>query len=169
MTDLKNEITKSSIESSNLPSTWALLFFASLFVFVAHLVYQISAPELIKEKSIEDYIAAKKEEYSKNPNEKALEYSQNYIEHFNYPWIEVADKPDHDMLQERREYEDKVRRWELDVIEAGSQSLYLYQSERNLPAIIGSGLAYIIGISMILWVVVEQSWSVAVATGWVSG
>lgn len=164
---LKDEITNSSIKNNLLPDTLAFLFFASLFIFVAHLLYQAFAPELIKERNTDDYIRTKKEEYSQNPTERSLEIAQSRIKFLKY-MRGVRDKPRSENFDHNKDYEENLKRWELEVIETAAQLLYIHEAERNLIAIFFSGFLYLIGIILILVVINEQSWSVAKAAGWVS-
>ncbi len=166
--EIKKNIVEASIKRNTLPSTWAFLFFASLFVFIAHLIYQIFVPELIKEKSIDDYISSKKEEYSKNPNQKALDYAKAMVNHTPLPWIqELPAEPDQNTMNSTL-YKEKMKRWELDIIESGSQSRYLIEAKRNPIAIIISGFLYLVGVIIILGVIIQQSLSVASAAGWIT-
>lgn len=165
--EIKKNILESSIKRNNLPSTWAFLFFSSLFIFIAHLIYQIFVPELIKEKNIDDYISFKKEEYAKNPSRKDLEYAIEAVYSFQDFEGQIPEKPT-TLGKKTGEYQEENKRWELDMINLGSQARYLSAAERNPGAIFTSGFFYSTGVIMILWVIIEQSISVAKATGWLS-
>ena len=166
--EVKNDIAKSSIKSDVLPQTWALLFFAALFIFIAHLVYQLYAPNLIREKDIDDYVISKKEEYAKHPTERSLEFSKNMIKQFPTSQITLPPKPSKTTYAIDKDYDDKVKKWELNIIEAGFQSHYLFRAQENKTAVIISGVFYLLGVILILLVIIEQSISVAKSTGWLT-
>jgi len=51
-----NKTHNAELLPANMPSQWALVFFAAAAVGLGHLVYQLGAPQLIKEKSREDVV-----------------------------------------------------------------------------------------------------------------
>lgn len=67
------------LEKSDLPWTWAATFFASLLAVLAHLLYQMSCPEIIRRFTFDEYIKDKKEDYSKHPSESTLELAKDAL------------------------------------------------------------------------------------------
>jgi hypothetical protein len=68
-----------TIEEPSLPWTWAAAFFASLFAVIAHLIYQLSSPEILRRFTLDEFVKDQKEDYSKHPSEASLEKAQNYL------------------------------------------------------------------------------------------
>lgn len=74
-----NDFIPKTIEEPSLPWTWAAAFFASLFAVIAHLIYQLSSPEIIRRFTLDEFVKDQKEDYSKHPSEASLEKAQNYL------------------------------------------------------------------------------------------
>jgi hypothetical protein len=57
---------KRAIETPRMPAALAIGFIAALVVVLAHLVYQMSAPPTVRRTTLNEYIAEKKDDYSKH-------------------------------------------------------------------------------------------------------
>jgi len=73
-----NDYTPRTIEQTNLPWTWAIAFFAALLVVVAQTWYQLRAPEIVREQSLERFVLDRKDDFSEHPTEVALERAEEY-------------------------------------------------------------------------------------------
>jgi len=58
--------------------------------------------------------------------------------------------------------------WELDVVEQGARAEYRFQAGRKPVAAWTSGILYYIGMSLVLYIVVDQTMSVMRVAGWIS-
>ncbi len=73
-----NDFLPKTIKEPSLPWTWAAAFFASLLAVIAHLLYQLSAPEILRRFTLDDFVKDKKEDFSKHPTEDALTRAREY-------------------------------------------------------------------------------------------
>lgn len=163
--ELENEITTASIERNTLPPTWAFLFFSSLLIAVAHLIYQLYAPELIQKISLDDFITNKKETYFKNPTQNDVRAGERFVKDFkSYGRGSIKNRFFDELEAVSKESE---RDYNAFAVEIGAYCQYSLQSQKNLLAILGSGIFYLAGICLIVWVVTDQSLSVAEAAGWI--
>jgi len=157
---LRELLVQSYVEDSSLPQSWAFLFFASLSIFLAHLLYQSFAPPLVREVGIDDYVAKRKSEYSKNPTPRVLQEALSALRH-----SKTVSNED-PALSDTAKIIPSPERWELDTIEAGSRHYYNSKAEANPTAITVAASLYFVGIVLILVVIVEQSFYVGEAAGW---
>lgn len=74
-----NDFIPKVIEEPSLPWTWAAAFFASLFAVIAHLIYQLFSPEIIRGFTLDEFVKDKKEDYSKHPSEASLRNARSYL------------------------------------------------------------------------------------------
>jgi hypothetical protein len=74
-----NDFLPKTIEKSSLPWTWAAAFFASLFAVIAHLIYQLASPDILRNFTFEEFVKDKKEDYSSHPSEESLKRAQSYL------------------------------------------------------------------------------------------
>jgi hypothetical protein len=68
-----NDFLPRTLDSPNLPKSWAIAFFASLFAAIAHLIYQLTTPENFRKYTLSEFIQIKKEAYSRHPSDYAFE------------------------------------------------------------------------------------------------
>jgi len=68
----KNEHSERTLKDPKLPWSFAAAFFAALFCVLAHLMYQLSAPDVIKAKTLEEFVSDRKADYSKHPSDDAF-------------------------------------------------------------------------------------------------
>ena len=54
-----NDYTKEILYSPMLPRSFAAIFFASLFAVIAHLIYQLFAPEEIRRYNLDQFVRVK--------------------------------------------------------------------------------------------------------------
>lgn len=76
----KSDYASKSIESPRMPRTFAAAFFAALAAVMAHTLYQMSAPEPVRKMTLDQFIAARKDDYFKHPTPTALEAARVTIE-----------------------------------------------------------------------------------------
>ena len=74
-----NDFIPRTLDEPLLPWTWAAAFFASLFAVIAHLIYQLTAPEILRKFTLDEFEKWRKEDYSKHPSEDALKRAENYL------------------------------------------------------------------------------------------
>lgn len=53
---VKKSVENQSIKTKSLPSVWALSFLASLLAVIAQVIYQLSAPSIVRNSSMREYI-----------------------------------------------------------------------------------------------------------------
>ena len=160
---IKDNIANASIKNDFLPTTWALLFFASISIFIAHLIYQSSVPTLINEKEIDDFVLFKKEEYSKHPSERTLDFCTQCANILKFPL------PKERLLTSTGDKREKeLMKRNVQIVDIGFKAHYLLRNQHKPIAIGISGGLYITGMLMILYVILEQSIAVSKATGWLT-
>lgn len=71
------------IENPSLPSIWALGFLVSLCIFIAHTLYQMFAPDLVRAINIDNFKVKKRNEYANNPSIRFIQQATEYIS--DYP------------------------------------------------------------------------------------
>jgi len=76
----KTDYASKSIESPRMPRTFAAAFFAALAAVIAHTLYQMRAPEPVRKMTLDQFIAAKKDDYSRHPTPTALEAAQAIVD-----------------------------------------------------------------------------------------
>lgn len=74
-----DDYARRSLESPLFPWSFAAAFFAALFVISGHLIYQLLAPETVRRMPWDDFVVARKEEYSKHPSQDALTRAREYV------------------------------------------------------------------------------------------
>lgn len=74
-----NDFMPRTLDEPLLPWTWAAAFFASLFAVLAHLIYQLSAPEILRRYDLDGFVKLRKEDYSNHPSEEAINRAQEYL------------------------------------------------------------------------------------------
>jgi hypothetical protein len=77
--DYTSDFLPKVLEEPSLPWTWAATFFASLLAVLAHLLYQMSCPDIIRRFTFDEYIKDRKEDYSKHPSESTLELAKDVL------------------------------------------------------------------------------------------
>jgi hypothetical protein len=68
-----------TIKTPRLPWSLGAAFFAALFVVVGHFVYQIAAPEPIRQTSWDEFILNRKDDYAKHPSDAALDRANQFL------------------------------------------------------------------------------------------
>ena len=157
---LRDVLKLSLVENSNLPRSWAILFFASLSISIGHFIYQLFTPQLVRDFGIDEYSAQRKSDYTNNPTTGSLQAALSVLrEHGD-------SEHDDSSLTETGTGIPSSEQWELDIIEAGAQLNYRRKSQASPSAIVSSALFYLTGIVLVLLVVVEQSVAVGAAADW---
>ena len=104
------DLDEKTIESKDLPVSWAIAFFASLSVVVGRCIFQIFCPETIKAQSADEYANAEAESYSKAPSDEVLTQALNGLPNYADPEHEfTVDPEDEDQRIERRLILDEYR------------------------------------------------------------
>lgn len=73
------DFERRALESPNLPEVFASTFFAALFVAVAHLIYQLGAPENVRSFTLGEFIKYRKRDYLDNKSSISLERARRYL------------------------------------------------------------------------------------------
>lgn len=150
------------INSTKMPIVWAIAFFASLAVLIAHLVYQSQAPELIRRVTIREHMRNEVREFSDSPSEGHLNRARKNLRYAGAFIDSEIEGAINDNLPESNS--DKEKRQELTVIEQGAYGEYLRAAYQNRLGAATSGIFYIIGIVLIIWIIIQQSLKVIAAT-----
>lgn len=77
--DFTEDFIPKTIEEPKLPWTWGAAFFAALFSVIAHLFYQLRAPEILKKFTNDEFVKYRKEDYAAHASEEALERAKQYL------------------------------------------------------------------------------------------
>jgi hypothetical protein len=152
---LKHQTTLSPF----LPSSWALAFFAALAITFGHMTYQAGVPEIVRQHSLDEFIRSAIRDYRETPTDRALENALNQItntqkESFSIPSL--------------TEDVDQRLRKELDIIGAAARVTYKEASRLNIHLIIPALILYSFGLSIIVYIIVQQSLAVSEAAGWIT-
>jgi hypothetical protein len=65
---------------TQLPWSLATLFFAALLIVIAHFIYQVAVPDLIKDATWDEFIAKRMEEFAKYKHEAAKASARKFLE-----------------------------------------------------------------------------------------
>jgi hypothetical protein len=68
-----------TIESIQVPRPFAAAFMAALAVVIAHMLYQMFAPETLQRMTLDEYVAYKKDDYSKHRSPDSIEEAKYYL------------------------------------------------------------------------------------------
>ena len=162
---LLSDYSLKTIEQNTLPSVWALAFVASLIVILAHMFYQMWAPDLIRNTKIEEYALSRRNLHAENPSDGTVKRAIWYMEE-NDKFREsslLVQRPPPDTKET-----NLITRWELDVVEKGAIAEYLVIASRNKPGAWITGILYSTGIIIVLYIAYNQTYAVFRAAGWVS-
>ncbi len=151
-----------TIEKKNLPNIWVIVFLAALSIFIAQLVYQSNAPSAIRRDGFDDFIINRKSDYASNPNNSGIDRSMYFIELYREDLLEKLNKE-----KSTKTTPDELKKWELDVIEAGATGEYLLSSQQKIGFAWLSGFFYYVGILLLIIIIFKQTISVLMAAGWI--
>lgn len=93
------------LQASHLPTSLALLFFASLAVLLGRTIFQLRCPDTVREFQLDDYVRERKREYSESPSLRSVTQAMDYLDQLS---IEA------DLIAEEREVE---RATDLEMID----------------------------------------------------
>jgi hypothetical protein len=68
-----------TIESVRIPRPFAAAFMAALAVVIAHMLYQMFAPQTLQRMTLDQYVAHKKDDYSKHRSPDSIEEAKYYL------------------------------------------------------------------------------------------
>jgi hypothetical protein len=159
--DLLSDYSMKTIERVALPAVWAWAFLASLTVFLAHMLYQMWAPHLVRQSGLWQYALEQRNLYAENPSDGSLRRAEQYLKESSR-LDRVGLRPSENTTP------DVQRRWELDVVEEGAFAEYLFVAKRNIVRAWIVAFLYAIGILIILYIAGNQTLSVLRAAGWIS-
>jgi hypothetical protein len=123
----KSDYASKAIESPRMPRTFAAAFLAALAAVMAHTLYQMGAPEPVRKMTLDQFVAAKKDDYSRHPTPIALETAQATLD---------AKLPGHDHFFRQRRLRDKILETSDDEAVARSLSV---SEEVELQSLLGRG------------------------------
>jgi hypothetical protein len=133
-----------TIERVALPAVWAWAFLASLAVFLAHMLYQMWAPHLVRQSGLRQYALEQRNLYAENPSDGSLGRAEQYLKESSR-LDRVGPRPPANTTP------DVQRRWELDVVEEGAFAEYLFVAKRNIVRAWIVAFLYAIGILISRW------------------
>lgn len=74
----KSDFSERTLKDPKLPWSFAAAFFAALFAVLAHLVYQLFAPDVIKATTLDEFVSNRKDQYAKHPSQDALQRAEEF-------------------------------------------------------------------------------------------
>lgn len=174
---------------ADMPTVWAYAFFAALFAAAGHLVYQIWAPELVKETTAEKFATEMATGFSTEPIDsddrltRAIASLREYaklvpllrnanlvIRHGRVVWIPSRLEhfreipPDYAPDDDEGTPNHSLMRM---AVEEGALAEYAIQARQQRVAA-GFAIAfYAMAVLLICRIVAGQAWSVSRAVGWV--
>lgn len=157
---LIEDTSKLSITSTNLPDVWVYAFLASLAVFIAHIIYEWHAPEIVRKLPHREYVAEQKGHYSNNPTFSML---FSAVEELGK---DEADYPKDIFTIEGPEERYGLRMDRLNYIERGADTRYNRLSRVKPFWSWTSGVLYVGSLSFLLWITGTQALKVLEAAGW---
>jgi len=140
-----------TIEKAALPLVWVEAFFASLFVLIAHLIYQSMAPDIVRQTSMQQYGIDRRNLQAENPSQGLVDRAQLYLQMSKGRFGRDIREPS---------FPEEKRQWELDIVEQGAYAEYFVHSRSKLVSAWASGLFYILAILLICNIALHQSISV---------
>lgn len=143
------------IEKTGLPSVWAFAFLASLAITIGHLVYQATAPALIQSYTFRDYISEEVKRFVETPSEGQLEKASYFTNNYH------ADDSNNDEIHFSG---DAQKRKEVTLIERGASQEYRHTANTKLAYALTSGVFYLIGLGLTVWIIASQTVNVINAT-----
>lgn len=75
----RDDFAKKTLEKPVLPATWVRAFCAALLVALAHMIYQLMAPELVRKFGLDDFIRNKKQDYVSMPSDLTIRQAREFI------------------------------------------------------------------------------------------
>jgi hypothetical protein len=157
--DLLSDYSMKPIERVALPDVWAWAFLASLMVLLAHMLYQMWAPHLIRQSGLRQYALERRNLHAENPSDGSLRRAECYLNEDKLSKIGQE--------QPKTPVSDERRRWELDVIEEGAFAEYLSIANRDIGRARLVAFLYAIAIAIVLYIAYIQTLSVLQAAGWI--
>jgi hypothetical protein len=158
--DLLSDYSMKAIERVALPDVWALAFLASLMVLLAHMLYQMWAPHLVRQSGMRQYALDQRNRYAENPSDGLLKRASDSLTSERRSTIGAEPQQGTPMSDERR-------RWELDVVEEGSRDEYVSIAKRYIGRAWFVAFLYAIGIGIVLYIAWIQTLSVLRAAEWI--
>jgi hypothetical protein len=77
--DHKDEYFQKTLDQPKFPKILAMAFFAALFIGLGHLLYEIGAPEQLKNRNFEEFISYRKEDYDSRPSNISMDRAKDYL------------------------------------------------------------------------------------------
>ena len=74
----RDDYIPKTIEKPNLPWSWAAAFFAALSAVLAHTLFQLTGPEIVKRISLSDFVAERKDDFSRHQSDDSLERAERF-------------------------------------------------------------------------------------------
>lgn len=160
-----NILQKNKDDLKKLPFIWVVSFLSSIIILFAHLIYEIFAESLIKKNSKRDYQIKLKKEFEYSPSETMLKRAVYYIEKAkeNHGFLSNVSYDPNTRFPDEKEQ----RLHDLDIIENGANAEYEYYNLVKLGWAVVSFILYVIGLLMILGILVNQTYKVLQAAGWI--
>lgn len=170
---LIEESSRMSIENTNLPGIWVWAFLAALGGFIAHTIYKVSAPEIVKRYNLREFSENQLDLYTNNPTVSHLEHAIDSRHKFKkVSTILNAEK----MLSERYERQivvnedidaEERKKAECELIEAYAVLQYIDWSRSRPGMSLITLVLYSFSIAVLLFITFNQCVRVLQAVGWI--
>lgn len=159
-----------------LPFAWAVLFFASLFITFGKWIYQVRAPQAIREHSYAEHISLMKDDYIKAPTEGAFrnalmaggfrESREKQLEKLGVS--KEPPRPERFIreVSDEAEFKEAHLKWEVEVIMAAAGEDYRLLASLNSGSCLLASLLFWAGLALIIAVLGKQACAVSLAAGW---
>jgi len=160
LSEIKQYLDNTIINSNHLPPVFAKSFFAALFIVLAHLLYDIYAHDILKKYSLDEFKEKEIELFAKYPSAGTIRAAEFYAE--------MASKEvglSYTTYPKFNHSPEELYEKNFDFINTGAHARYLVLAVRNFPAVIVSILFYSVGILLLFNIVLCQSVAVIKATG----
>jgi len=161
---LAENIESQAIESKNLPWPWAVGFFASVAILLAHLIYQARCPPEVQAQSYSDYSASRAAEYSASRSGFLFKQAYSYLGKCDdHPFQQLIE--DYDERKSHGYADNAIERIELGIVIGSAQERYRKLSFSNPFFRCASAVLYMIAALLVLIILGNQSYLVAREAG----
>jgi hypothetical protein len=144
------------IEQTGLPSVWAMAFLASLSVTIGHLLYQAFGPGLVRRLTEREFENEELNQYVSSPSEGRRDRAQHYMKRWKPEESEAeinrVNRTVGPIAGQPIELEQNNT-----LIVVGSRAEYRLAASSNRIAGVVSGLFYIVGLVLIIWIMLTQT------------
>lgn len=149
-------------DNARLPFSIGILFFSSLSILIAQVIYHVAAPDDVKVESHDKYVHRAKEEFVFSPSDKFVDLAVGVLEEAG----DVMVKPESGVYQDDASYERELLNWKVDVVGRFASKRYIELCLENPFSRYLSAAFYFSGVVMIGVVLLYQAYRIVLAMGW---